>query len=156
MPSHHPPARPLEEEAKRFHRWTRSTRQRPAEWGACYPHWRDAYAAVDLTLAEGLLNPDTTRQLLFLLVGDSANERVLELLAACPMGGFQVAEQGTLHARPEVRRQAALLLGRLATLGSIELLRGLTGDPDAGVRECARAALRPLDPAFIERLAGAE
>ena len=136
----------LATEVARFRRWSRTTRQDPADWSACYPHWREVYDAVELTLAEGLLSPEITAMLLFLVTSDHANQRVLELLAASPMAGYQVATLGVTHPDAETRRQVALLLGRLPTLGAIELLRKLTEDEDHGVCECALAVLDPLDP----------
>jgi hypothetical protein len=140
----------LAAEVTRFVRWSQRTRQRRADWAICYPHWNDAYDAVELTLAEGLLSPETTSLVLFLLERDSPNQQVLERLSAAPMCSFQIAVEGAAHPQPEVRRQVVLLLGQLASMGAIELLHRLTRDSDAGVRASALTLLRGLDPAFSE------
>jgi len=135
-------------EVSHFRDWTRATRQRPTDWGSCYPHWERICAALDRTLAGGCLPPEQADAVLDLLVHDRQAERILERLGAHPMLAFQVAALGARHPHAPVRESVVPLLGRLGSLGAVELLHELCHDAEPTVRRHARSTLAAIDPGF--------
>ena len=143
-----PEPKQLEREAERFRTWTGRTRQPRANWGACYPHWDRICAALERTLADGCLSPPEADTVLELMVHDRQRERIIERVGAHPMLAFQIATRGAGHVRAEVRWSVMPLLGRLGSLGAVEILHQLCHDPEPAIRRRARSTLATIDPGF--------
>jgi hypothetical protein len=105
-----------------------------------------------VSLVGAAITTETADLIVEMLVLDRNLGRAMEIVSEHPMASFQIASHRIGSADCDVRLQLAVLLGRIATFGAVELLGRLSGDLDARVNRAARASLGNIDPGYVARL----
>lgn len=137
----------LKLEVANFRRWASESGKHPgcsAEWECDYPNWLELYTAVEKFLESAtnrLLASDELDLLIYSLARDNEDEHILELLERFPKTAMQLAQAGLNYSDINARWQIAVLLGRIKTPESIELLQQYISDEAEYVRRRAGFAL---------------
>lgn len=137
----------LKLEVANFRRWASESGDIPgcsAEWECDYPNWQGLYTAVEQFLASSanrLLANEELELLLYSLARDNEDENILELLEHFPKTAMQLAQAGLNYSDADARWQIAVLLGRIKTPESVELLQQYISDEAEYVRRRAKFAL---------------
>ena len=137
----------LKLEIASFRRWASETGKHPgcsAEWECDYPNWRGLYLAVEhflVSVANRPLATDELDLILYALARDNECEQILEILERFPNVAMQLARFGWNYSESDARWQLAVLLGRIKSLDSVELLQHYISDKEEYVRRRARLAL---------------
>ena len=123
-------------------RWS-ATADRPWDgWETLYPRWSDEVVpAITEALSEPIGNSDA-EAILFFLGRDNECEHVLDMLSENPKYSERVAVEAIDHPDQEVRWQIAVVLGQIATGGTLDALIRMLADPDEYVRRRALLAVR--------------
>ena len=143
----------LPELVQDWERWS-ATADKPRDgWETLYPRWsNEVVLAITEALSEPITNSDA-EAILFFLGRDNECENVLDMLSEKPKHSERIAIEAIDHPDQEVRWQIAVVLGQIATGGTLDALSRMLADPDEYVRRRALLAVRDHRPQVAEETA---